>query len=323
MDGAALLAPLPMSGIDATTELVDELDRLGATTLIARDAPRSPALYSYLALGMNTAPHGQAGDQFTTLTAHLIERLGIWWSPQAYQQMPVMTPWCARDRSCRYDQGPESWGAPRADGYLRDDNSIVKKLPLPVQVTGPADSPYRGRKPLRGFTACHIWRDLPDGQVAGEDPWLYSFMPNLIWLPTWLAPLTDRQGGAIQALLQRTSIARFRSQPVHPAVTPYAERAWRRLPAPSTGAVLPLRGLASFQPDRGFFARRIRYLEKFVEGCDSSLNGETLSKKLISSRYTAELPGLSRANVTRFRNAMWDYRAACYAASTDLDGVQA
>ena len=309
-----------MSGIDATAELFAELDRLSATNLIARDAPRSPALNGYLALGINTASDGQTADQFIELTAHLIERLGIWWSLSAYQQMPVMTPWCVRDRSCRYDQGPESWGAPRSDGYLRDDNSIIKKLPLPVQISGQAGSPYQGRKPLRGFTACHIWRDLPDGQVAGEDPWLYSFMPNLIWLPTWLAPLTDRHSG-VQTLLKRTSCARFRAQPVHPAVRSYAERAWRRLPSPPTGAMLPLPGLAEFQPGETFFARRIRYLDKFVEGCDSVLNAGGLTKKLICSRYTAGLPRLSRPEITKFRNAMCDYRLACYAAATDINAV--
>lgn len=91
-------------------------------------------------------PQGSPGtggpDDFAALTEHLLARLGIWWSPAAYRRLPVMTPWCVRDRSCRYDQGPEAWGAPREDGYLRDDNSIIKKLPLPVIVAAPIVHPY-------------------------------------------------------------------------------------------------------------------------------------------------------------------------------------
>jgi hypothetical protein len=158
---------------------------------------------------------------------------------------------------------------------------------------------------------------LPDGHIAGEDPWLYSFIPNVVWLPSWLAPLTDRQGSSVQALLERTSMAKFRGQAVHPSVRSYAERAWRRLPLPPPGAVLPLDRLANFQPDKFFFARRIRYLDRFIEGCDSLLDGGTLRKKLICSRYTAGLPELAPDAIERFRAEMRDYRAACSAAQAD------
>src|SRR4051812_43918446 len=115
-------------GIDGAVELIAELDRLSATSSVAASAPRGPALYRYLADGLSAQaglrPAGR--DEFKDLTGQLLARLGIWWSPEAYRLLPVMTPWCVRDRSCRYDQGPESWGAPREDGYLRDDNSIIK-----------------------------------------------------------------------------------------------------------------------------------------------------------------------------------------------------
>jgi len=141
-----------MSGIDATVELVAELDRLSSRWPVAASAPRGKELYRYLAAGLSA--QGQLGapqrDDFATLTERLLVRLGIWWSPAAYRRLPMMTPWCVRDRSCRYDQGPESWGAPREDGYLRDDNSIIKKLPLPVAVSAPADSPLLGPEAMEG-----------------------------------------------------------------------------------------------------------------------------------------------------------------------------
>jgi hypothetical protein len=266
-----------MNGVDAAVELVAELDRLSESSAVADAAPRSKALYLYLARGME----GPNQEDFVALTSELFVRLGVWWSADAYSRLPVITPWCVRDRSCRYDQGPESWGAPRTDAYLRDDNSIIKKLPLSTLIAAPADHLYNGRKPWRGFTACHIWRDLPEGTLAGEDPWPYSFIPNLIWLPSWLAPLTDRQRSAVQELLQRTSIKLFRDVLVPPTLEVYTESAWRKLPLPSAGATFPLNRLAIFEPDDKFFSRRIAYLDKFIAGCASVLRTGALTSKLI------------------------------------------
>lgn len=299
-------------GIDATVELVEELDRLSPTSAVAASAPRGGGLYRYLADGL--APQARLGsagrDEFLELTEHLLSRLGIWWSPASYQRLPVMTPWCVRDRSCRYDQGPESWGAPREDGYLRDDNSIIKKLPLPVRVSAPAGHPYSGQKPWRGFTACHIWRELPDGTVAGEDPWLYSFMPNLIWLPTWLAPLTDRHESHVQELLQRTSLAIFRDAPVEPEMRVYSERAWARLPSPPPGPSLSPDGLAFFNPEPAFFKRRVDSVDKVVSGCDEIQRTGRLARKVICSRYTEGLPSLPIDVVTAFARDLNAYSEA-------------
>mgnify|MGYP000849630705 CR=1 FL=1 len=302
------------TNVDGTAELIAELDRRSKDSSIAGQAPRSPALYRYLYEGMTSGP---IADQFQQLSLDLIQRLGIWWSQDVYTTLPVMVPWCIRDRSCRYDQGPESWGSPRSDGYLRDDNSIIKKLPLPLFISGPKGSPYHGRRPWRGFTACHIWRDLPSGELAGADPWLYSFVPNLIWLPSWLAPLTDRQGGDIQGVLQRTSIALFRDVQVRESVTEYVERAWSKLPAPTAGHALAPSALQTFDPVRAFFTRRLNYIERFVRGCDDILSGVALTKKLICTRYTSELPTLDPVEIRQFRDTLEQYRVACYAALLD------
>ena len=298
-------------GVDGAVELVATLDRLSVASAIASHAPRSAALYRYLSEGMRSGP---TADGFRQLAIELIQRLGIWWSPETYSTLPVMVPWCIRDRTCRYDQGPESWGSPRSDGYLRDDNSIIKKLPLPLPISGPEGSAYRGQKPWRGFTACHIWRDLPSGELAGADPWLYSFVPNLIWLPTWLAPLTDRQGGYLQFMLQRTSVALFKGIEVREPVSRYAETAWAKLPSPPPVPGLVLEQLNMFSAVPSYFDRRLNYLYKFVEGCDEILEGRTIEQKLICTRYTDELPQLDHRDVKEFRDAMDGYRQACVLA---------
>jgi len=295
-------------GVDGAVELVAELDGRSNSSFVASNAPRSSALYRYLSDGMSSGPDS---EEFTQLTLDLIQDLGIWWSPEVYSALPVIVPWCIRDRTCRYDQGPESWGSPRSDGYLRDDNSIIKKLPLSLTINGPEWSPYRGQKPWRGFTACHIWRDLPSGDFAGTDPWLYSFVPNLIWLPSWLAPLTDRQGSDVQAVLQRTSTAFYRDVEVPDLVSSYVETAWKKLPAPSPGTAFVTQRLQTFEPVPAFFRRRLTYLQNFVNGCDEVLAGRSLSRKLICTRYTEELPALDHDAIRQFRNSMDDYRRAC------------
>lgn len=301
-------------GVDGAVELKAELDRRSRTSSVAANAPRSSRLYRYLSEGGS----GPDADEFRQLTIDLIQKLGIWWSPAVYAALPVIVPWCIRDRTCRYDHGPESWGAPRSDGYLRDDNSIIKKLPLSLLISGPPESLYRGRKPWRGFTACHIWRDLPNGKFAGADPWLYSFVPNLIWLPTWLAPLTDRQGAEVQAVLQRTSIAFFGAVKIPEPLRAWTSASWSKLPAPGPGIELDTHHLNHFEPVPAFFSRRSAYLESFVNGCDAILNGRSLDRKLICARYTEGLPGLDHPDIRTFRNAMDNYRQACSLQLTQL-----
>lgn len=306
-------------GIDARVELERELMRLGACNALAAAAPRGTGLRAFLDAGL--AQEERAGDNdgpFWRLTVDLIERLGIWWSPSAASVIPSMTPWCIRDRSARYDQGPEMWGAPRADGYLRDDNSIIKKLPLPLFVDGPPESPFAGRKPWRGFTACHIWRELDDGTIGGTDPWTYSFMANLVWLPTPLAPLTDHHP-RVKDLLQRTARRLHHRRAAEP-VEPWAHRVWSRLVPDSSvgldGRSLALDRLAIFRADDRFVTRRLAYLDKFVAGVDEVLATGVLRTKLICSRYTTGMPRLERDSLGGFRDALAQYAGAVRAAST-------
>lgn len=291
-------------GVDGLVELDALLSDLSRESAIAAAAPRGAALYRYLAQGEQ--PGSNDGAAFSDFVEQLILRLGIWWSPETYSRMPVLTPWCVRDRSCRYDQGPESWGAPREDGYMRDDNSIIKKLPLPLAISAPAGHPYSGRKPWRGFTACHVWRDLPDG-IAGEDPWLYSFAPNLVWVPSWLAPLSDRHGSHTQGLLQRVSRNLFDTAATAPEHRERVADCWARLPEPSVNAAVSTTELAVFLPSPAFYARRLKSIRSIASGCDQILEGRPLQAKIVCSRYTDRLPRVDPDALARFSSALRAY----------------
>jgi hypothetical protein len=303
-----------MAGIDAGVELEHELDLLSNVSAPASQAPRGTGLYRFLANGLNGEDSERMPDApFTWLTEELIVRLGVWWSSSGYAKLPTMTPWCIRDRSARYDQGPESWGAPRHDGYFRDDNSIIKKLPLPLNIITMPDHRYTGRilNRGRGFTACHIWRLLSDGGIAGTDPWLYSFMPNLVWVPKAMAPLTDQAGSPhIQRILKRTSLAIYRTVMPTTATSPYIDHAWSRLDEPEPGRNLPLERLTYFDANEAFINRRLRYLDKVAGSADYVLDNGKAPSYTVSRRYTAGLPLLERHAIASFGRAMADYAAA-------------
>lgn len=283
--------PPEKTGIDGRVELAAVLAsaEFSGTGLTA--IPEAQ-LYAHVQAKFNSS--GSAEAQL--VVARLIRRLGIWWSPTSYATFPILVPWTIRDRSCRYDAGPEAWGSARADGLLRDDNSTIKKLPLSLRVDAPGGHPYAGRKPWRGFTACHVWGDLAGGMASGEDQWLYSFLPNLVWLPSPLAPLSDRQGSFTQGLLQRISIALFRNVAVTPPVAPYAEAAWAKLsslvPADVPGDLLETDQLARFDATEVFFKRRLNYNRRLTTGVALVRSGFTPPKKIICSRYTDDLPTL-------------------------------
>lgn len=300
----------PSRGLDGTAELAAELHRLSRSSRVAANAPRDMQLYTFLNLGI--AAGGPWGDssEYLAVAHALVQRLSIWWPPEIYAELPVLVPWAIRDRSARYDMGPEMWSAPRDDGYLRDDNSIIKKLPLPLTISAPLAHPYGGRKPWRGFMACHLWRDLPDGSRTGTSPWLYSFVPNLVWLPMPFARLSDIEAGPIQSLLQRTSIALYRAVRAISAVEDYQTSAWAALPEPEPGEDLDLDKICYFNVDRAFVRRRLSYIDRFISGAESVLTTGRLERKLISTRYTAGFQLLDHASIAAFADALRAYRTA-------------
>lgn len=313
-------APTTTKGVDGAVELEAELERLSSSSDVAANAPRDAALYGFLNAGITRG--GQWGDasEYLALARRLIQRLSIWWPPQTYAEMPILVPWAIRDRSARYDMGPEMWSDPREDGFLRDDNSIIKKLPLPLPIRAAPGHPYANRRPWRGFMACHLWRGLPDGSLTGTSPWLYSFIPNLVWLPMPFARLSDVESGPIQALLQSTSVALYRGRAPVSSVHAYLRSAWKALPEPTTGLKLDLPSLNFFRVDQAFIKRRLAYIDRFVDGAELVLAGDVLTRKLISSRYTLGFQQLEHKSISRFAEELRAYRKAVTTSSGGPEG---
>ena len=161
--------------------------------------------------------------------------MAIWLPLDVYREWPVLLPWVVRDSTCRGNKKlgiPDEWGAPDTDGYLSDDNSLVKVLPRSLEVRTPLVGHLRGARMGNEFVASHVWRVVDHAKLASRVPLLNSFVPNLVWLPTQVSKLSDREGGPVQRALQATAWSMFRSAPVAPHLSEIVEAAWEMIPEP-------------------------------------------------------------------------------------------
>lgn len=146
-------------------------------------------------------------DEFTKeLIERLIVDLSIWIPKEVYNQLPIFLPYVVRDASCRNKEKDE-WGFANSEGFLRDDNSLIKGIIKPLFVDGRKVKEYNNKKLANGFVASHIWRELQNGEtrLASTLPITNSFIPNLVWLPKQISKLTDREGSYAQRLLKTLS----------------------------------------------------------------------------------------------------------------------
>ena len=68
---------------------------------------------------------------FSVVPQLLVQSMAIWLPTDVYRQWPVLMPWVVRDPQCRGNRKkniPDQWASPNNDGYLRDDNSLIKSL---------------------------------------------------------------------------------------------------------------------------------------------------------------------------------------------------
>ncbi len=187
-------------------------------------------LYRFFQDASNKEP-----ELFAKVPQMMLEAMGIWLPREVYRDWPVLLPWVVRDAKCRGDKAkglPDMWGAPDQQGYLRDDNSLVKGLPRSLSVKTPNGGSLSGARMGSEFVASHVWRKVQHADLASRIPILNSFVPNLVWLPAQVAKLTDREGEVVQKTLQSMSFAIYRHAPVAPHLEDLVEEAWAMMPEP-------------------------------------------------------------------------------------------
>lgn len=144
----------------------------------------------------------------------LAKRYAVWIPVDTYVRAPWLAPYAVRRARIRNDarvKGGERdmWGFPDDQGYFTDDNSLIKQIHKGKRVT-PGTSPYQSIRLSGGMICCHVWAGTT------KNPLLFSFVPNLVWLPKSLAPLSDNHDGGephpVHTYLQAVSVSRFGSQ---------------------------------------------------------------------------------------------------------------
>ena len=244
-------------------------------------------------------------ELFSRLPEMLLTAMGIWLPLEVYEQLPVVLPWVVRDSSCRGNRAngiPDSWSSPNSDGFLRDDNSLVKALTRSLTISTPERGSLSGARMGRGFVACHVWRVVDDPALASRHPLLNTFVPNLVWLPSQVAKLTDREGSVVQKVLQSMAYSIYRDAPVLPQLQSVVEDAWALIPEPAYHLESPTK-LNWFVPTSRFLLTRHGCIRTVASGLERIASGRPLSGKVITTRYTDGLPNVDagkRADLLEF-----------------------
>jgi hypothetical protein len=155
------------------------------------------------------------------------------------EYLPAIRPYAIRDNSCRGrgKGGEDEWGSPNHEGFFRDDNSLIKSMPLAYAVNG-SSNPYHGKKVRTGFVASHAWRSILGGGTSHANPLTYSFVGNVVWLPRHLAPHTDAEGSLGQTVLKAISWRVFKRYADASRSRLLLQQVWDHLPTPDT-SILP------------------------------------------------------------------------------------
>ena len=231
-------------------------------------------------------------DLAARLPLRMLASMAIWLPLDVYYDWPVLLPWVVRDPTCRGNkkQGrPDEWSAPNEAGYLRDDNSLIKAIPRSLQIESPYGGSLNGARMGNEFVASHVWRVVDHDELASRVPLLNSFVPNLVWLPTQVSKLSDREGSAVQSALQGLAWRIYREAPVADHLREVVEEAWSMIPEPE---LIPdeLPESNYFRSSGPFFATRKSRLRAVVDGLTTLQNGGELGPRVVTRRYAEGLP---------------------------------
>ncbi len=249
---------------------------------------------------------GQDQEIAIGIVREMISLTAVWFPTEVYQRVPILLPWVVRDSSCRSKntkngKTPEEWGSPNPQGFLRDDNSMIKGIPKSLKIVGSKNSPVNGRYVNKGFVASHVWREVDLEVLANKDPRLNSFIPNLVWLPAQISKLSDIEGGLVQSALKAVSWHLYRDVKIEDPLSDAIEGTWNLLPIPTMLQEFQIKPevLNYFAVTKNFYVARQNSFENYTKFIYECLNGITPTSKNITSRYLSGLPSVDKAELIR------------------------
>lgn len=219
--------------------------------------------------------------------SHLVDlalRFAIWPSVATYCDTPWFAPFAIRRIRVRVEPNApgvkrDLWGLPNESGYFTDDNSLIKGLILNRPLS-PETNPYGGSRITRGVVCCHIWSGTT------TSPLLFSFVPNLVWLPKSLASYSDAHAAAkphpIHNALKQISIERYGSIIRNRRV----ESAWRLLDPPTP---LKLNHIVQTEiADDGKIADLVKKrVKRMIDFLEATVDPDSEMPRRFSKRYHA------------------------------------
>lgn len=230
----------------------------------------------------------------------MIEQLllwgGVWFRPEVFEQVPVLRPYVIRDSSCRNkDPKKDAWAQANSKGLMRDDNTSIKGL-LPKSL--PVISNWKemsGKTFGNHWVASHVWMSMAtkDGHAC-EWERTNSFIPNLVWLPSQLSKLTDRDGSYAQQFLKHISYLLYSKVKIS---NPILSGIWSELKDPG---ILPvtkfsLDDLNFFDSDAGWIADKKTKLKQELQSILDILDNPAVEVKAVyNDKYTSTLRDVSK-----------------------------
>ncbi len=252
-------------------------------------------------------------DEFSQeLIKHLLVDLSIWLPPILYQRLPIILPYVVRDPSCRKNRmtGEDEWGSSNQNGFLRDDNSLIKGIVRSFKIQSSRVAPYNGKRLGNGFVASHIWREITlNGKsiISSRNHTLNSFIPNLVWLPVQISKFTDREGSIAQRMLQAISYKLYQKLEMPSEIADL----WNHLPLPKEFENI------NIDPNRiSFFVVPEKWIKKRKEGLfvevDHILSIDKIETEKIpkvkSRRYLPSLKQIGKDDRRMLDNWLVAYR---------------
>ncbi len=235
-------------------------------------------------------------SQAQQLAKDLLEATAIWFPVDLYRDWPILLPWVVRDPTCRGSRSKnilDQWSSPDDAGFMRDDNSMIKSIPRSLTVKGPAGSHLHGARMGTEFVASHVWRVVAHEKLASRLPLLNSFVPNLVWLPSQIAKLSDQEGAPLQQTLQSMSYGLYRHAPVQRRLRPMSEEAWALIPTPSHSVEANTAKLDWFEVTERFRSVRAYRLRTVTSAFETLVRGDVLASKVVTTRYTTGITSLA------------------------------
>lgn len=216
---------------------------------------------------------------------NLILKFGIWMSIDSYKNAPWIARYAIRTVRPRIDnrfpgEKRDLWGTPSVEGYFTDDNSLIKSSYKNMRVVG-RNNPYGESFITSGLVCCHVWPHTT------KDAQLFSFIPNLIWIPKSLSRYTDVLGNKpihkIHYILQSCSITRFKSTQVRTGLDD-ARSAWSKLEG--NNMIVPNQtAFTEFVSEPKLSERTLIRHNRLIDFLNACLSGPPYNQTRFSKRY--------------------------------------